>query len=97
VTVILILFHKYAICKDFGLGFSQDLVGSRGSEYEVGVVETDGVDKVFSSTELVLWMDHDSIEVEPLSMVVPHIEDNTTKPREIPRVGFYQTPPPPPL
>uniref|UniRef100_A0A2N9EX59 Reverse transcriptase domain-containing protein n=1 Tax=Fagus sylvatica TaxID=28930 RepID=A0A2N9EX59_FAGSY len=36
----------------FGLGFSQDLVGSRGSEYEVGVVETDGVDKVFSSTEL---------------------------------------------
>ena len=57
------------------------------------MVETDGLDRVFSSTELVLWMDHDSIEVEPLSLVVPHIEDNNTEPREIPRVGFYQNPP----
>ena len=43
--------------------------------------------------ELVLWMDNDSIEVEPLAMVDPHIEVNNTEQRETPKVGFYQNPP----
>jgi hypothetical protein len=33
------------------------------------------------------------IVVEPLSMVVPLLEDITTKSTETPRVGFYQNPP----
>ena len=71
----------------FGLGFSQEMVGSRGYESKAVGVETDGVDNVVSSTELILWMDSDSIGAEPLAMIVPNIEDNNTETRETPRVG----------
>uniref|UniRef100_A0A2N9GA24 Reverse transcriptase domain-containing protein n=1 Tax=Fagus sylvatica TaxID=28930 RepID=A0A2N9GA24_FAGSY len=77
----------------FGLGFSQCMFGGRGYEVKEGDVETGGADEVFSSTEMVLWMAHDPIVVEPLSMVVPHIEDNNMKSMETPREGFYQNPP----
>jgi hypothetical protein len=73
----------------FGLGLYQYMCGGRGNECEADVVETDGADQVFSSTEMVLWLENDLIVVEPLFMVVPH----KTKSRETPRVGFYKNPP----
>ena len=76
----------------FGLGFSEELGGSRGYESKAAVVDLDGFDKV-SSTELVLWMDNDLTGIKPLAMVGPHIEDNNTETRETPRVGFIKTPP----
>jgi hypothetical protein len=76
-----------------GLAFSQFMCGGRGYEVEESDEETGGADEVFPSTEMVLWMAPDSIVVDPLSMVVPHIEDINTESRETPRVGFYQNPP----
>jgi hypothetical protein len=76
-----------------GLGVSQCKFAGRGYEDEDGGVETGGADEGFSGTEMVVWMAQDPIVVEPLSMVVPHVEENTTKSRAIPRYGFYQNPP----
>jgi hypothetical protein len=79
----------------FGLGFSQELRGSRGYESKAAVVDLDGFDgfDTVTSTELVLWRDNDSIGTEPLAMVAPHVEDHDMETRETPRVGFYQNPP----
>jgi hypothetical protein len=78
----------------FRVGVSQSKVGSREYEDKEGEVETGGADGVCSGTEMVVWLAQDPIVVEPLSMVVPQVEEVTTKLRETPREGFYQNPPP---
>ena len=61
--------------------------------FELGVSQCKFDGRGYEDKETVVWMAQDPIVVEPLSMVVPHVEENTTKSRAIPRKGFYQNPP----